>query len=78
MVGTVTDDVRVYEVAKLRVVALRFTATARARIVKVSLLRLPPLLLSNCLLLLSCFTEHGKGTTMFAVSSPTVPLLCSI
>lgn len=35
-----TDDVRVYEVAKLRVVALRFTATARARIVKVMLLQL--------------------------------------
>ena len=38
IVGTVTDDVRVYEVPKLRVCALRFTATARARIVKVSLL----------------------------------------
>ena len=35
MVGTITDDVRVYEVPKLRVVALRFTATARARIVQV-------------------------------------------
>ena len=35
IVGTVTDDVRVYEVPKLRVCALRFTATARARIVKV-------------------------------------------
>jgi len=34
IVGTVTDDVRVYEVPKLRVCALRFTATARARIVK--------------------------------------------
>lgn len=41
IVGTVTDDVRVYEVPKLRVVALRFTATARARIVKVSVLQLP-------------------------------------
>ncbi len=37
VVGTITDDVRVYEVPKLRVCALRFTATARARIVKVSL-----------------------------------------
>ena len=37
VVGTITDDVRVYEVSKLRVCALRFTATARARIVKVSL-----------------------------------------
>ena len=40
MVGTITDDVRVYEVPKLRVVALRFTATARARIVQVSILLL--------------------------------------
>jgi len=32
VVGTVTDDVRT-EVAKMKVVALRFTATARARIV---------------------------------------------
>ena len=35
VVGTITDDVRVYEVAKLRVCALRFTATARARIMQV-------------------------------------------
>ena len=35
VVGTITDDVRVYDVAKLRVCALRFTATARARIIKV-------------------------------------------
>ncbi|KAF5838199.1 hypothetical protein DUNSADRAFT_3248 [Dunaliella salina] len=36
VVGTITDDVRLYEVPKLRVVALRFTETARARIVQVS------------------------------------------
>lgn len=36
IVATVTDDVRLYEVPKLRVVAMRFTETARARIVKVS------------------------------------------
>ena len=35
VVGTITDDVRVYDVAKLRVCALRFTATARARIMQV-------------------------------------------
>mmetsp|Transcript_20055 Transcript_20055/g.55827 ORF Transcript_20055/g.55827 Transcript_20055/m.55827 type:complete len:187 (-) Transcript_20055:281-841(-) len=34
VVGTITDDVRLYEVPKLRVVALRFTETARARIVQ--------------------------------------------
>lgn len=35
VVGTITDDVRVYDVTKLRVCALRFTATARARILQV-------------------------------------------
>lgn len=34
LVGTITDDVRLYEVPKLRVCALRFTETARARITK--------------------------------------------
>nr|GMD63638.1 60S ribosomal protein L18-2-like [Ipomoea batatas] len=34
LVGTVTDDTRAYEVPKMKVVALRFTETARARIEK--------------------------------------------
>ncbi|KAK4732281.1 hypothetical protein R3W88_025269 [Solanum pinnatisectum] len=34
IVGTVTDDVRAYEVPKIKVTALRFTETARARIEK--------------------------------------------
>eukprot|EP00933_Yihiella_yeosuensis_P004431 TRINITY_DN1087_c0_g1_i4.p2 TRINITY_DN1087_c0_g1~~TRINITY_DN1087_c0_g1_i4.p2 ORF type:complete len:153 (-),score=40.68 TRINITY_DN1087_c0_g1_i4:77-481(-) len=34
VVGTVTDDKRMYEVPKLSVCALRFTETARARIIK--------------------------------------------
>ncbi|ERN02273.1 hypothetical protein AMTR_s00343p00015240, partial [Amborella trichopoda] len=34
IVGCVTDDTRVYEVPALKVAALRFTETARARIVK--------------------------------------------
>ncbi|KAI1289531.1 60S ribosomal protein L18 [Halotydeus destructor] len=34
VVGTVTDDVREYDVPKLTVCALRFTKTARARILK--------------------------------------------
>ena len=34
VVGTITDDVRLYKVPELRVCALRFTETARARIVK--------------------------------------------
>lgn len=32
-----TDDVRLFEVPKMRVVAMRFTETARARITKVRL-----------------------------------------
>lgn len=35
LVGTITDDQRLFEVPKLRVVALKFTETARARILKV-------------------------------------------
>jgi ribosomal protein L18E len=35
VVASITDDVRLYEVPKLRVCALRFTETARARIIKV-------------------------------------------
>ena len=35
LVGTVTDDVRLYEVPALTVVALRVTETARARILAV-------------------------------------------
>ena len=34
VVGTVTDDIRMLDVPKLNVCALRFTSTARARIVK--------------------------------------------
>jgi large subunit ribosomal protein L18e len=34
IVGTVTDDARLYDLPKLTVAALRFTETARARIVK--------------------------------------------
>eukprot|EP00158_Paraphelidium_tribonemae_P000608 Partr_v1_DN22946_c0_g1_i1_m42397 putative 60S ribosomal protein l18 len=34
VVGTITDDVRMYVVPKMTVCALRFTKTARARIVK--------------------------------------------
>lgn len=34
MVGTITDDTRLLKVPKLTIAALRFTATARARIEK--------------------------------------------
>ena len=34
IVGTVTDDVRLHDVPALKVCALRFTETARARIIR--------------------------------------------
>ena len=34
LVGTVTDDVRMLDVPKMKICALRFTETARARILK--------------------------------------------
>lgn len=34
LIGTITDDTRVYEVPAMKVAALRFTETARARIEK--------------------------------------------
>ena len=34
VVGTVTDDLRIYKIPKLRVCALRFTEGARSRILK--------------------------------------------
>lgn len=34
VVGAITDDIRVYEVPAIKVTALRFTETARARIEK--------------------------------------------
>lgn len=37
LAGTVTDDVRLFDVPKIRVAALRFTETARARITKARL-----------------------------------------
>lgn len=48
LVGTVTDDVRVHEVPKMKVCALRFTENARARILKVGLYMRTPMLLVCC------------------------------
>ena len=39
VVGPITDDVRLFEVPQLRVVALRFTERARARILQVRLVQ---------------------------------------
>ena len=48
LVGTVTDDVRVHEVPKMKVCALRFTENARARILKVGLCMPTSVLLVCC------------------------------
>jgi len=55
--GTVTDDVRVYEVPALKVCALRFTETARAHIEKAG---------SECLTFdrLALRAPRGQNTVM--------------
>eukprot|EP00931_Biecheleriopsis_adriatica_P035652 TRINITY_DN20540_c0_g2_i2.p1 TRINITY_DN20540_c0_g2~~TRINITY_DN20540_c0_g2_i2.p1 ORF type:complete len:189 (-),score=45.61 TRINITY_DN20540_c0_g2_i2:53-619(-) len=57
VVGTVTDDKRVYDVPKLTVCALRFTETARARITKAG---------GECLTFdkLAMRSPLGKGTVL--------------
>jgi Ribosomal protein 60S L18 and 50S L18e len=58
LVGTVTDDVRLFEVPALKVCALKFTETARARIVKVRPHALSSLLESHwhaCSVAMRCF-----------------------
>merc|ERR1719145_215684 len=57
VVGTVTDDKRIYDVPKLTVCALRFTETARARIVKAG---------GECLTFdaLALRSPMGKGTVL--------------
>ena len=57
VVSTVTDDERIYEVPKLTVCALRFTETARARIVKAG---------GECLTFdkLALRSPQGKGTVL--------------
>ncbi|KAJ6844434.1 60S ribosomal protein L18-2-like [Iris pallida] len=68
IVGTVTDDKRVYEVPAMKVAALRFTETARARILKAGgecltfdqlALRAP--LGQNTVAELSCVLLHRLG-----------------
>merc|ERR1719215_194380 len=57
VVGTVTDDKRLYDVPKLSVCALRFTEAARARIVKAG---------GECLTFdkLALRSPLGKGTVL--------------
>eukprot|EP00930_Biecheleria_cincta_P000714 TRINITY_DN10167_c0_g2_i1.p1 TRINITY_DN10167_c0_g2~~TRINITY_DN10167_c0_g2_i1.p1 ORF type:complete len:213 (+),score=49.98 TRINITY_DN10167_c0_g2_i1:73-639(+) len=57
VVGTVTDDKRVYEVPELKVCALRFTEDARARIIKAG---------GECITFdkLAMRSPQGKGTVL--------------
>lgn len=59
LVGTVTDDVRLFDVPKMRVVALRFTETARARIVKVSAASFSFSVLEACNKAYTCAQKSG-------------------
>lgn len=54
IVGTITDDTRVFEVPALKVCALKVTATARARILKVC-----PVQFQMAWLLVVCKLSHG-------------------
>lgn len=72
--GTVTDDIRVYEVPALKVTALRFTETARARIEKAG---------GECLTFdqLALRAPLGQNTVRLQVPftfshSRTQPLIC--
>ena len=63
LVGTITDDKRLYELPKLRVVALRFTETARARILKVSC--------QHCMCR-ECVAVQGHTMVLYCECAPSV------
>ena len=60
-VATVTDDVRLFEVPKVRVAALRFTAGARARIVKAG---------GECLSLDQLALQRPRGSNVVLLRGP--------
>jgi len=61
VVGTVTDDMRLLELPKLEIAALRFTETARARIVKAG---------GSCLTIDELIMKAPTGTpTFFSILS---------
>ena len=76
LVGTITDDVRLFEVPKLRVCALRVTETARARILKVGCcaglqiigIATGPLL----------FVWFGGPESLLRCASPRPPAACTL
>ena len=54
VVGTVTDDMRILELPKVEVAALRFTEAARARIIKAG---------GSCLTIDELIMKAPKGTS---------------
>jgi len=63
VVGTVTDDMRLLELPKLEVAALRFTETARARIVKAG---------GSCLTIDELIMKAPTGTNTLLLRGPTM------
>lgn len=61
VVGTITDDARQYDVPKLTVCALRFTRTARARILKAG---------GECITLDQLATRAPKGQNTVLLMGP--------
>ena len=69
MVGTVTDDARLLEVPKINVAALRFTETARARIVKAG---------GKCLTLDQLILSAPTGKYAFWCNAAVLSAFCKI
>lgn len=61
IVGTVTDDVRLHEVPKVTIAALRFTESARARILKAG---------GQCLTLDQLAQRHPTGANTVLLKGP--------
>jgi large subunit ribosomal protein L18e len=62
VVATVSDDARLFEVPKMTIVALKFTETARARIIKAG---------GECLTLDQFATRAPKGANAVLLRGPT-------
>lgn len=63
VVGTVTDDMRLLEIPKLEVAALRFTESARARITKSG---------GSCLTIDELIMKSPSGTNTLLLRGPTM------
>jgi len=63
VVGTVTDDMRILEIPKLEVAALRFSEAARARIIKAG---------GSCLTIDELIMKSPSGTNTLLLRGPTM------